>query len=375
MTVLGDVRWRQQPVVGDRPQALLAALAARGGRPVPADELIDLVWGDEPPVNGLKSLQVLVSRTRSACGADVITRDGVGYRLGAAPCEIDCVRLAELVREAAAALDRDAALAGELAGQALALADGLVSAGDGDGPLAELRRAAVADAEVARVLGARAASRMGTHPAALPVLETAWSQRPEDESLLADLLRSEAAVRGPAAALDRYEQYRRSLREEFGTDPGELLRRAHRDLLALDRPVRKGLRYDATSLVGRDDDLDRLRALATSSRVVSIVGAGGLGKTRLAQAVARDAAVPVVHVVELAGVSAADDVVGEVGSVLGVRDSIQGRRVLTPQQRADIRARIAQRLAQSSGAAGARQLRAPDRSGRGPGGVSCVGRA
>ena len=57
--------------------------------------------------------------------------------------------------------------------------------------------------------------------------------------------------------------------------------------------------------------------------MVSIVGAGGLGKTRLAQALARDAGVPVVHVVELAGVTSADDVVGEVGSVLGVRDSIR----------------------------------------------------
>ncbi|MGB6453106.1 MAG: NB-ARC domain-containing protein, partial [Streptosporangiaceae bacterium] len=150
-------------------------------------------------------------------------------------------------------------------------------------------------------------------------------------------------------ALERFERYRRGLRDQLGADPGELLQRVHRDLLALDRPVRRGVRYDATALVGRDRDLHRLRALSASSRVVSIVGAGGLGKTRLAQAIARDAAVPIVHVVELAGVSAADDVLGEVGSVLGVRDSIQGRRVLTATQRADVRGRIAQRLAQSPG--------------------------
>src|SRR6202034_734751 len=96
-----------------------------------------------------------------------------------------------------------------------------------------------------------------------------------------------------------------------------------------------------------DDDLHRLRALMTASRVVSIVGPGGLGKTRLAHALARDAAEPVVHVVELAGVTSAEDVAGEVGSVLGVRDSVSGRGVLTAEQRADVRARIAQLLGQS----------------------------
>ena len=81
-------------------------------------------------------------------------------------------------------------------------------------------------------------------------------------------------------------------------------------LLALDRPVRRGVRYDATELIGRDSDLDRLRALMASSRVVSIVGPGGLGKTRLAHALARDAAQPVVHVVELVGVTSAEDLTG-----------------------------------------------------------------
>jgi len=349
LNLLADVRWRQRPVVGDRPQALLASLAARGCRPVADEELIKLVWGEEPPVNGLKSLQVLVSRTRSACGADAIERDGAGYRLGAAPGEIDSLRLSELVRDAAAALDQDATLAAELARQAEALAGGLPVTADGAGPLAELRRAAAADLGAAKLIQARAGSRMGTHGAALPALEAALAQGPDDESLLADLLRSEAAVKGPATALERYDRYRRDLRERLGTDPGELLRHVHRDLLALDRPVRKGLRYDATPLVGRARDLDRLRALTASSRVVSIVGPGGLGKTRLAQAIARHASVPVVHVAELAGVSAAEDVIGEVGSVLGVRDSIQGRRVLTAEQRADVRGRIAQRLAQSPG--------------------------
>jgi predicted ATPase/DNA-binding SARP family transcriptional activator len=350
LTLLEDVRWRGVPVAGDRPQALLAALAARDGRPVRPEELIELVWGDEAPSNGMKSLQVLVSRARSACGADAIVRDGVGYRLGAAPGEVDSGRLSGLVRHAAAALDQDPADAARLAREALALAGGLSGVSDEEyGPLAEIRRAAAADAAAARVILARASSRVGAHADALPVLEAAHADSPHDEPLLADLLHSEADARGPAVALERFEHYRRDLRDRLGTDPGELLQRTHRGLLALDRPVRRGVRYDATELIGRDADLLRLRALMAGARVVSIVGTGGLGKTRLAHALARDAAVPTVHFVELVGVTSAEDVAVEVGSVLGVRDSVSSRGALTAQQRADIRARIAQRLGQSPG--------------------------
>ena len=348
--LLEDVRWRDSAVVGDRAQALLAALAAARGRLVPDGELIDLVWGEDRPLNGLKSLQVLVSRTRSACGTDVIRRDGAGYRLGVAPAEVDSTRLAELVCDARAALATDAVQAAGLAKDALALGGGVTGMPNGSaGALAEVRRAAVEDVEAARVILARASSRMGAHGDALPALEAAYAERQNDESLLADLLRSEAIVRGPAAALERFERYRGELRDRLGTDPGEPLQRTHRDLLALDRPVRRGVRYDSTALIGRDHDLDRLRALIAGSRVVSIVGPGGLGKTRLAQAIARDIAVPAVYVAELAGVSAAEDVVGEIGSVVGLRDSIQDRRLLTAEQRVDIRGRIAQRLARAPG--------------------------
>ena len=138
LTLLGDVRWRGAPVAGERSQALLAALAAAGGRPVRAERLIDLVWGDEAPANATKSLQVLVSRTRTACGADAIVRDAAGYRLGVDPAEVDSVRLAALVRDAAAALDDDADRAATLAREALALADGLPAPVEDEAdPLAE----------------------------------------------------------------------------------------------------------------------------------------------------------------------------------------------------------------------------------------------
>jgi predicted ATPase/DNA-binding SARP family transcriptional activator len=347
LTLLGDVRWRGAPVAGERSQALLAALAAASGRPVRPERLIDLVWRDEAPADAAKGLQVLVSRTRTVLGAGAIVRDAAGYRLGVDPAEVDCVRLAVLVRDAAAALEDDAARAAALARQALALADGLVAAVEDEAdPLTEVRRAAAAELATARAILAQACSRTGAHAEALPALEAAHAAHADDEAVLSDLLRSEAVVRGPGAALARYERYRLDLRERLGARPGERLARAHRDLLALDEPVRSGVRYDATSLRGRDDDVARLRALLADSRVVSIIGPGGLGKTRLAHVLARDATEPVVHVVELVGVTSTEDVIGEVGSVLGVRDSVTARRTLTREQRLDVRSRIAQQLAQ-----------------------------
>ncbi|HWV85796.1 MAG TPA: BTAD domain-containing putative transcriptional regulator [Capillimicrobium sp.] len=346
LTLLQDVRWRGTPVSGDRPRALLAALAEAGGRPVSDDRLVELIWGEDPPANAHKSLQVLVSRTRTALGPDAIVRDAAGYRLGVGPDEVDSARLAALVAEAAAALDRDPAAAQDRAREALALADDIGSP-NGDGALlAAVRAAAVEHARDARVVLARAESRLGAHAAALPALEAAHAAHPDDESLLADLLRSEAAVRGPGAAIERYERYRRDLRDRLGAQPGERLQRTQRELLALDRPQRTGVRFDATPLVGRDADIEALRGLLSSARVVSIVGPGGIGKTRLAHVLARETLQPAVHVVELVGVTSPDDVVAEVGSVLGVRDSVSARRTLTPQQRADVRGRIAQQLGQ-----------------------------
>ena len=374
LTLLGDVRWRGAPVASERSRALLAALAAAGGRPVRAERLIDLVWGEEAPADAAKGLQVLVSRTRTALGADAIVRDAVGYRLGVDPAEVDSVRLSALARDAAAALDDDADRAATLAREALALANGLPAPVDAEAdPLAELRRAAAGDLATARVVLARASSRTGAHAQALPALEAAHAERPDDEALLADLLRSEAAVRGPGAALERYEAYRQDLLDRLGTNPGERLRRVHRDLLALDRPVRSGVRYDASSLRGRDRDVARLRSLLTDARVVSIIGPGGLGKTRLAHVLARDAAEPVVHVVELVGVTTAEDVVGEVGSVLGVRDSVSAQRTLTPEQRA--RRPQPHRAAAGAGAgpARARQLRARHRCRGRAGGLPRLG--
>ncbi|UYM04686.1 ATP-binding protein [Solicola gregarius] len=324
LTLIDDIRWRGDPVVGERPRALIGALVDAGPAGRSSDALIDDVWGDEPPANPTKALQVQVSRVRSATDHRLIERSATGYRLGLARDEVDVLTHADL---------RAAARAAYESGQ---LDKALVTA---------QRALEIGPADDLRTLVALARSRGGDHAAALPVLEELAAANPADEDVLACLLHSEAAVRGPAAALERYEQYRAALADRLGTDPGPAIQDVYRELLAADRPVRDGVLYDGTTLLGRDGDIRALRALIASSRVVSIVGAGGLGKTRLAHVLGRDAEQPVVHFVELVGVTAPEDVVGEVGSVLGVRDSVIARQSLTPEQRADVRSRIAQHLA------------------------------
>lgn len=323
LTVLDGVRWHGRTVVGHRPRALLEALVGGGNTGCSGERLIEAVWGDDRPSNPTKALQVLVSRVRTATDSRAVERTERGYRLGLDRTEVDAFVREDLLAAARTAYDR----------------------GRYDEAARSLRRARDLhpDAEADALL-ALASSRAGDHRAALPLLEELASERPTDEEALCCLLRSEAAVRGPAAALDRFERYRAELADRLGSDPGPSVRAVHRELLAADRPRRSGVRYDATPLLGRDDDVRNLIALLGASRAVSIVGAGGLGKTRLAHVLGRDTDRPVVHFVELVGVTSPGDVVGEVGSVLGVRDSVAVRHALTPEQRADVRARIAQHL-------------------------------
>ena len=99
------------------------------------------------------------------------------------------------------------------------------------------------------------------------------------------------------------------LRDELGSDPGPALQGVHRELLQADAPVvRRGVPHEPNPLLGRDDDIAAVAGLLRTSRVTSIVGPGGLGKTRLAHAVSRQAEQRVVHFVALAGVAADGDV-------------------------------------------------------------------
>jgi len=339
LRLLDEVSFGGAPIAGARSADLLAALAFhRSG--LSDARLLETVWADHVP--SPKALQVQVSRVRAQCGAGVVERYDGGYRLGLADDAVDVWLVESLVERARKALVSDPRAALDAARAAEELLCGVVT--EGQGPVADVRRAVRALAPGLDRTHALALARCGLDAEAMAGLARVHLRDPDDTEVLDALLRSEAASAGAPVALSRYEAYRSGLADRLGVDPDPVLQRVHRELLAADDPVRSGVRFDADDLLGRADDLAGLRTLVRTGRLTTILGPGGLGKTRVAHVLAREATQPKVHFVELVGISSSDDVVSEIGSDLGVRHSVTSRRTLTQAQQADVRARIAQEL-------------------------------
>ncbi|WP_158884865.1 ATP-binding protein [Amycolatopsis anabasis] len=327
LTLLSRVCCRGSEITGSRLRGLLALLAGDLRAGCGTGRLVAGLWPDGQPEHPAKALQIVVSRARARLGSDLIVSTPAGYRLSLGEDQVDAS--AVLLRASAserAARDGNHAAALEHAEAGLALCAGADEWDTGrDDPVSVLRAARAATYRSLVRARALALSRLGRPAEAAGPLGELARTGPRDEEVLAELLRCEAVTEGPAAALARYDAYRRALREELGTGPGPALRGVHQELLVHDTPVvRRGVRHEPNPLLGRDDDLAAVAALLPVSRVTSIVGVGGLGKTRLAHAVSRRAEQRVVHFVGLAGVTADADVATEVASALGVGEAVGG---------------------------------------------------
>jgi predicted ATPase/DNA-binding SARP family transcriptional activator/tetratricopeptide (TPR) repeat protein len=327
LVLLPRVAFRGREIAGSRLGGLLALLAEdlRGG--CSTTRLVQGLWPEERPEHPTRALQVLVSRARAQLGSDAIAATPVGYRLTLHEEQIDAAAVLACASAAArcSGLGDDAgALAQAEAGLALwdAAPSGQAEYAD---PLAELRAARASTYQALVRARALTLSRVGRHAEAGAALGELIREHPRDEEVLAQLLLCEAATIGPSAALVRYEAYRRGLRERLGSDPGPELQRVHRQLLTPEKQViRRGIAHEPNALLGREGDIVAVAELLRTSRVVSIIGAGGLGKTRLANAVASGAQQRVVQLVALAGVTADADVAAEVASVLGAGEPAHG---------------------------------------------------
>ncbi len=290
--LLGTTEVAGTPLAGARLRAALAALALRAGRPVTPSVLIDEVWGGDEPEDAPGALQALVSRLRRALGRDEVGSGPAGYVLHAKPEDVDLFVFERLVKDGAAALGQaDPAAAASALDEALALWRGPALADLPD-------RTAAARWEALRLtaLQHRAEAHLALGRAAdiLPQLQELVAEHPLNEPFRAQYIRALRAVGRTADALAAYEQTRTALADSLGADPGAELRSLHAELLNPPPPAHQvpaprartatgNLRRRLTSFVGREDDLRALRDDMALHRLVTLVGAGGSGKTRLAE--------------------------------------------------------------------------------------------
>jgi predicted ATPase len=335
--VVLDAAGHPVDVGGPRARALLARLALEPGRVVGLDTLVDAVWDADPPAAPGNALQALVSRLRRAAPELVLRAQAHGYLLDLPADAVDASRFEALTTRARAAADPAQVVA------LLTEAERLVR-----GPaLADLRDLAFTAAPAARWEELRLAAAeqrlaavltLGDAAGALAELEQLVADHPLREPLCVLQVRALRHLGRPADALAAYDRCRARLAEELGLDPSPALQAEQLAVLrgqaAEPAPVRGGtpLRSALTSFLGRDDELTEVQRLLDAGRLVTLLGPGGAGKTRLAleSAHRRRAAVPDgVWWVELAPVADARLLPAAVLAAVGQRESTSLERVPT----------------------------------------------
>jgi predicted ATPase/DNA-binding SARP family transcriptional activator len=319
---------------GPRLRALLTALALRPGDVVAPGTLIDEVWaGDDPPQDAPAALQALVGRLRRTVGKEAVDSAPGGYRLAATRDDVDLFVFERLVRQGTTALGHgDAATAARHLDVALALWRGPALAdlpGHAAGP-----EALHLEATRTRI---EAGLHLGDAHDAVPRLRELTAAHPYDEPLHALLIGALRATGRDADALAAYESARRTLAEGLGTEPGPRLRALHAELLGAQGTVgssqaptrvserapdgrRGNIRPRLTTFVGRELELDAIRSELRGSRLVTLTGPGGSGKTRLAEEAA--AGLDQAWLVELAPLDRPEAVPGAVVNALGLRETV-----------------------------------------------------
>ena len=218
---------------GPKPRALLAGLLLHPNEVVPADRLIDELWGEDSPEDAAAALRVNVSRLRKALAQDVLTTRSPGYVIRVEPDELDLHRFERLVDEGRSLLAQGLAVdASERLRDALALWRGPA--------LAEFAYESFAQTAIARLEEIRLAAvelridadlSLGRHAELVGELEALVAEHPLRERLRRCLMTALYQSGRQAEALDAYQEARRALVDELGIDPSPALQELERAIL------------------------------------------------------------------------------------------------------------------------------------------------
>jgi DNA-binding SARP family transcriptional activator len=322
---------------GAKQRTLFTALALQAPEPVGVDALVEALWADDPPGDGVQALQKQVSRLRARLGPAVpLSRGAAGYSLRIEQDAIDAHRFERLLESARVALaqdrpgsardDLEAALA-LWRGPALADHRFEAFAQHEIGRLEELRMEAVEERIAAELAEGRDADLVGE-------LRALVSENPLRERLRGHLMVALYRSGRQAEALEVMREGRRMLVDELGIEPGPELRKlegrilAHDPDLDVDRPLSPPApaalpAATAENLIGRERELAEIADLLIQPgiRLLTLVGTGGVGKTRLALDAGRRVAERftggAVHV-DLDGLDDAALLASETAAALGV---------------------------------------------------------
>lgn len=313
------------PLTATKVRALLALLALEAGTSVSAETLADRLWHGSPPASAASVLRTYVSQLRKALPDGRLQRSGNGYVLHLDVHELDATRLEVAVARAA--------MPGVAPAQAVVFLREALSLWRGP-PLRELDDGA-STAEAVRWDSCRwaaleawadASLQLGHHEHVATELAAAAIDQPLREQLVARLMLALYRCGRQAEALAAYERLRRALLDELGLDPSPELQRLQTRILeqdsALDQPEQElgNLPSPVTSFVGREQEMQWLLESLASCRLITLTGAGGSGKTRLALEVARRIEAPAdgTWLVELAARREPGEVVTAALAALGV---------------------------------------------------------
>jgi DNA-binding SARP family transcriptional activator len=246
---------------GAKPRALLAALLLHPNEVVPANRLIDELWGEDSPEDAAAALRVNVSRLRKALAQDVLTTRAPGYVVRVEPDELDLHRFERLVDEGRSLRARGlAGDASERVRDALALWRGPALS---DFAYESFTQAAIARLEEIRLaaieLRIDADLALGRHDELVGEIEALVAEHPLRERLRRCLMTALYQSGRQAEALNAYQDARRALVDELGIDPSPALQELERAILRQD----PGLDVDAPAPAG-------VRAVAERSILVAI---------------------------------------------------------------------------------------------------------